>query len=158
MLRGILLSLFAGWFSALPSLAPGSEGTRADSRKTKTVTVTGCLTEGPQPNTFLLARVPDPLVDPLVIGVSGSVPTVTYQLTSGKDLRVHLGHRVEITGKAPVTPEAALKVKEAEAREEKPSGQPATKVEIKEELAIAVRPLTVEAVRVVAPTCLEKEP
>jgi hypothetical protein len=85
MWHGISVSLVVAWFSVIAAPAQDTGRNPSASRKTMTVTVTGCLTEGPQPKTFLLARVPDPLVDPLVIGVVGGVPTVTYQLTGGKD-------------------------------------------------------------------------
>jgi hypothetical protein len=125
----------------------------ANSRETKTVTVTGCLTKGPQPNTFLLTKVPDSLVDPVVVRTTGVVPTVTYQLSGGKDLVVHVGHKIEITGKAPVKPEAAVEVEHAEIHRVVPEGQKPTSTEIKEKAAIAVRPLAVESVRAIAPSC-----
>jgi len=93
------------WLGGLPALAQNKKPSDAGSRETKTITVTGCLTQGPQPNGLLLTKVPDPLVDPVVVRAGGVIPTVTCQLSGGDDLlRVHVSHKLEITGKTPANP------------------------------------------------------
>jgi hypothetical protein len=138
-------------------MAQNQTSAAATSRETKTITVTGCLERGPQPKTFLLTKVPDPLVDPVVARTTGVVPTVTYQLSERQDLlAVHVGHRIEITGKTPLKPDAAVGVTDVEVHREVPAGREPTTTKATGKAAIAVRPLTVESVRAVAPTCFGK--
>jgi hypothetical protein len=153
MLRRILVSLVVLWFGPIAALAQNTSGASSSSRETKTVTVTGCLTKGPQPNTYVLTKVPDPLVDAVVARTSGVIPTVSYALSGGRDLTVHVGHKLEVTGKTSTKPLDAVKVHEVEVRKEEPARGRPTAIEVHENAAIAVRPLTVESVRAVVGEC-----
>ena len=130
--------------------APTSEKAKPDPRS---ITVTGCLERGPQANTFLLTRVPDPLVDSVTAAGGGAIPTVTYQLSGGQNLGAHVDHKIEVTGKGPLKPQAPVKVADSETKREQPAGSKTAQTEVKEQAAVAVRSLAVESIKIISTDC-----
>jgi len=67
------------------------EGAQKSADKGKTVTVTGCLAQGTEADTYTLTDTS-----------SKNKDKMTYKLTaaSGVDLKAHVGHKVTLTGKA----------------------------------------------------------
>jgi len=159
MSQKILLAVAVVWFSGSVTMA---QNTSTPLRAPKTendmriVTVTGCLERGPQAGSFLLSRVPDPLTDSVAAAAGSAVPTITYQLSGGQNLAPHLGHRVEITGKTPLKPQAPVKVADAETKHQAPVGNKTATTEVKEKAAISVRPLAVDSVRMISTDCAGK--
>ena len=85
----------------------------------------------------------------------GAIPTVTYQLSGGQNLGAHVGHKMEVTGRGPLKPQTPTKVTDTETKYTPPSKN-APAVEVKEKAAVAVRPLTVSSVKMIATDCLGK--
>jgi hypothetical protein len=117
MTRSITATLIAvGFAASLGAQAPYPEKQQPDKKATdersgKTITVSGCLREGDEPNTFVLANVDSttlvPRRDPSApaapsepAGTAGTAATTTVKLIGSTDinLKAHVGHRVEITG------------------------------------------------------------
>lgn len=155
----IFAQLFAMCLLAVPVMAQNtSTPVRSPEGKenTRTVTVTGCLERGAQPNTFVLSKAPDPLADSVAVASGAAAPTITYQLSGGQNLGTHLGHKVEVTGTTPLRPQTPRPITDTEKKTEQSSGKTTAVTEVKERAAIAVRPLTVQQVRMVAADCAAK--
>lgn len=80
-----------------------------DTRTSKTVTISGCLREGDEPNTYVLTNVDASALPPQrgttpseTAGTAGAAPaaTTTVRLIGSSDinLKPHVGHKVEVTG------------------------------------------------------------
>jgi hypothetical protein len=79
-----------------------------DARGGKTVTLSGCLREGEEPNTFVLANVDSTALPQRPAGspsepagtAGASAATATVKLIGSTDinLKPHVGHKVEVTG------------------------------------------------------------
>ena len=72
----------------------------ADKDKGKNITLTGCLGQGTDANTFTLTSASSK--DPTPASTKANPPSEkTYALTpaSGVDLKAHVGHKVTITGR-----------------------------------------------------------
>jgi hypothetical protein len=160
MSKGILGTVIAF------SLAVGLAAQTKQEQKTttggtnKTITITGCLQNGSQPNTFLLTKVQDPLTETVAIATSGSIPTVTYQLIGGTDLKSHVGQKLEVTGdtklgaKQDVATESKSSAKETPAPSAAKGGKaPTPTVETTEKVKVEVRTLTVKSFKMLSTTC-----
>jgi hypothetical protein len=107
--------LFSGaCLAAICAATLSAQGTTAQTgttdRKAETLTVTGCLRAGSEPNSFVLSDLewpdtPTPTgTSGTRTGTSGAPPAaasaVTLRLVDGPGLRLseHVGHKVEITG------------------------------------------------------------
>jgi len=157
MSRNTLLAVAVVCFGSIGAMAQNTTPQSSQAKRDPTlITVTGCLERGPQANTFMLTRVPDPLVDSVTAAGGGAIPTVTYQLSGGQNLGAHLGHKIEVTGKGPLKPQAAVKVTDAESKTEQSNGKTTARTEVKEKAAIAVRPLAVDSVRMISTDCSAK--
>jgi hypothetical protein len=143
-------------FGSMPGLAQTTTTPTTQSKANpRSLTVTGCLAKGADANTFLLTKVPDPLVDSVAASGGGAVPTVTYQLSGGQNLAAHVGHKVEITGRGPLKPQTPTKVTDTETKYAA-AGKNGPSAEVKEKAAIAVRPLMVESFKMVSVDCAGK--
>jgi hypothetical protein len=128
------------------------------------ITVTGCVEAGPN-NTFTLTAPADAAAKEAPTGTTATTPagskvakTISYTLNASKpdDLRPHVGHTVQVTGI-----EAAPQVttgstdKSAGAATQGTTGATGAKpkVETTAQTQIVVRQLTVNAVKMVSPTC-----
>jgi len=131
-----------------------------NKRDPKLLTVTGCLTEGTPAGTFLLTKVPDPLVASVAASGGGAIPTVTYQLSGGQNLRAHVGHKIEVTGRGPLNDQTPVKVVDTETKRPAADANTADKktpvTEIKEKAAVVVRPLAIESFKMVSTDCTAK--
>ena len=151
MSHRILIVVLALSFGALGrAQAPQTQ----PKRDPRLLTVTGCLAQGPSAGTFLLTKVPDPLVDAVAAAGGGAVPTVTYQLSGGQNLAAHLGHKIEVTGRGPLKDQTPVKVVDTEKKTATADG--AGTAEVKEKAAIAVRPLAVESFKMLSADCTSK--
>ena len=111
--------------SQTPSQPPAS----ASQDTMKTVTATGCLRAGDQPNSFVLSNVKwSDKAAGAATGTSGTAAAPAPSATSvklvgapaGENLTEHIGHTVEITGSiAPKSPSAAPPAGEQTARKDK---------------------------------------
>ena len=127
------------------------------------ITVTGCVEAGPN-NTFMLTAPADAAAKEAPTGTTATTPagskvakTITYTLSAKPDdLKAHVGHTVQVTGI-----EAAPQVttgstdKSAGAATQGTTGATGAKpkVETTAQTQIVVRQLTVNAVKMVSPTC-----
>src|SRR6266550_4063653 len=111
MSHRILIVLIALSFGAFPRAQTPQTQAKRDPRL---LTVTGCLAQGSSAGTFLLTKVPDPLVDAVAAAGGGAIPTVTYQLSGGQNLGPHLGHKIEVTGRGPLKDQTPVKVMNTE--------------------------------------------
>jgi hypothetical protein len=150
-------------FAAAPAAAQSTarststENQRSTDAK-KPVTVTGCLSAGPQKDTFTLTVAGRRQPGPAATGTSGStgsrapapvVPTIAYTLTSKSavDLKPHIGQEVQVTGiEPPVQATAAARSSTAGS-----SGQ--ATVSTTAQAKIVARQLEVQSLDVVAQTC-----
>ena len=126
---------------------------RDDDRKS--TTVVGCLQTGAQPNQFVLAATADPISKGVAVATSGAVPNVTYVLSGGSNLAAHVGHRVEITGRTSGDAQKAVSADSNVTRERIPN-KPDPKVETKEKIAIEMRDLQIESLKMVSTSCAAK--
>jgi hypothetical protein len=156
-LNRILFVLAALTFAVSVGFAQNSTpaASQAAKRDPKLLTVTGCLVQGSPAGTFLLTKVPDPLVASVTAAGGGAIPTVTYQLSGGQNLGAHVGHKVEITGHGPLNEQTPVKVVDSETKYKAP-GDKAPVAEVKEKAAVAVRPLTVETLKMISADCTGK--
>ena len=108
MLTGLSL---AATLATAGMLAADEAATRAES-----VTITGCLHAGQQPDSFVLTDVTD---------TKGMAGQVIYWLSSTKGLKEHVGHRISVTGPVVKVSQGEVEIKND------PAKDPAAKVEIK---------------------------
>jgi len=145
-------------FCVMPAKAqqPSSQQQKSSSNNDdlQTVTVVGCLQPGAQPNQFVLASMADPLAKGVAVAMSGAVPNVTYQLSGGSNLAAHVGHRVSITGATTGKAQKAVATSSSVKTAEAPG--PDTKVETKEKMAIELRDLRIESLKMVSTNCATK--
>jgi hypothetical protein len=127
--------------------------TKQDDRKP--TTVVGCLQTGAQPNQFVLSATADPLAKGVAVATTGAVPNVTYVLSGGTNLAAHVGHRVEITGRTSGSAQKASSTDSNVKRESVPN-KPDPKVETKEKIAIEMRDLQIESLKMVSTSCAAK--
>ncbi len=126
-MNGRMLAIAAGLGLTLATTAWAADtGASAAHKKSSGETYTGCLAKGDGPNEFMLTN------------VNGG--SEEYELIGGKDLKDHVGHKVEIEGKE-------ISATQAE-KAEKASG--ATKAGEKE---AAHEHLRVSSMRHIAETC-----
>jgi hypothetical protein len=121
----------------------------------KSITVTGCLRAGAQPNQFVLAATSDPLAKGVAVATSGAVPNVHYLLSGGSNLGAHLGHRVEVTGTSAGKSQKAETSDSSVTRTRVPNA-PDPKVETKERAEVEIRDLQVESLKMVSTNCEAK--
>ena len=155
MSHRILIALVVLSFGASPVFAQNTTPSSPQAqgkRDPKLLTVTGCLVQGNPANTFLLTKVPDPLVASVTAAGGGAIPTVTYQLSGGQNLAAHVGHKVEVTGRGPLNEQTPVKIVDSE----KEYKSPGAKAEVKEKAAVVVRPLAVETLKMVSADCSGK--
>jgi hypothetical protein len=126
--------------------------TPAKNDDLKPVTVVGCLQSGAQANQFVLAATADPIAKGVAVATSGSVPNVTYVLSGGSNLAAHVGHRVEITGRTSGNAQKA-ESSDANVKRERVPDKPDPKVETKEKIAIEMRDLQIESMKMVSTSC-----
>jgi len=126
--------------------------TPAKNDDLKPVTVVGCLQSGAQANQFVLAATADPIAKGVAVATSGSVPNVTYVLSGGSNLSAHVGHRVEITGRTSGNAQKA-ESSDATVKRERVPYKPDPKVETKEKIAIEMRDLQIESLKMVSTSC-----
>ena len=150
VLTGIALSVSA---TALAQQGAPTDRERDDDRKP--ITVVGCLQNGAVANQFVLMATPDPLAKGVAVATSGTVPNVTYQLTGGTNLGVHVGHRVEIAGRTSGKAQKAA-VGDSSVKRETIPGKPDPKVETSEKVALEVRDLQIESLKMVSTSCTAK--
>jgi hypothetical protein len=149
---GILTLTLAG---TACSHGTGESQRTGQAAKGEPVTVTGCLTAGPN-GTMVLTADPDEVVATAQRAASGARETFTYQLVGGQNLQEHVGKRVEVTGKLNerAGDEVELQSKSTTEREPKREGKDTeAQVESKEQIDLEVRDLQVEMVRPAAGTC-----
>ncbi len=132
----------------------GNTGVKAP-KTDKGVTVSGCLTAGPAPNTFLLTARPDPLTSEMQGTGGGPITTVTYQLEGGNldELRQWIGHVVEVKGTTSSKPAATVKSEQQSGEKGTTGTSGSAKVETKSNVKIDVRPLKVASARSVQNAC-----
>jgi len=141
--------------AAACSAASGDEraGGGRDSGSGDEVSVTGCLTAGPD-GRFALTAAPDAGVTATSRAMDDERDTHSYVLLGGDNLGAHLGKRVEVTG----TVSGKMQEVEQDSTKETqtaPAGRRDDRPEVKtkEEIDLEVRQLNVRQVRAVAPTC-----
>lgn len=140
-----------------PAREEGATG--AAGQAGEQVTATGCLSMNPESRLYVLTTSPDPMAAP-VGGLVHTPTTITYQLAGGEGLERHIGHEIEVTGRA--DQKAAQTAGEAEERTD-PARSPAVgggdqpEVETKTETRIRVVPMQVESFRVVSTACTSEE-
>ena len=149
VLAGLLLSVSATAF------AQQGTPTSAKDDDRKPITVVGCLQTGAQPNQFVLTATADPLAKGVAVATSGAVPNVTYQLSGGTNLGAHVGHRVEIAGRTTGKAQKMLAT-DSSVNRETISGKPDPKVETKEKVAIELRDLQIESLKMMSTSCSAK--
>jgi hypothetical protein len=149
-------TVILGVSAAACSSARGDERAGGDGATGSgdSVTISGCLTAGPDGN-FALTAAPDAAVATAARAMNDERETHTYVLLGGDNLTQHLGKRVEVVG----TIEG--KKQEMEQNSKKTTeGTPDSRdgdtptVKTKEEIDLEVRQLRVNTVRDVAPTCV----
>ena len=151
ILAALALSISATGYAQQESSTPAS---KTDDKKT--ITVTGCLQPGAQPNQFVLAATADPLAKGVAVATAGAVPNVTYQLSGGTNLAAHVGHRVEISGTTSGTAQKAVSADTSVVRTPDKPNSPDPKVEVKEKAAIELRDLQVQSLKMVSTDCAAK--
>lgn len=147
----IALSLSATASAQQPAAARPSKD---DDRKP--LTVVGCLQPGAQANQFVLATTADPLSKGVAVATSGAVPNVTYVLSGGTNLAAHVGHRVEISGRTTGKAQKAVSTDSSATKRVEIEGKPDPKVETKEKVAIEMRDLHIESMKMVSTSCAAK--
>ncbi len=123
----------------------------------QTVIVTGCVSQGSGPGSYVLTASQDPLASQMSQHVSGTVPTPTYQLVGRtSDLQGLVGHRVEVKGTTERQPEKTVDTGKEEKtqppRAEGTSGKsPTVTTQTKEK--VELRRLDVQTLRSVEGAC-----
>jgi len=79
-------------------------GTRAQAQTPKEHSMTGCLQQGAEPNTYLITD------------VEGNGPKTIGVVSSSANLAPHVGHKIQVTG-------TAVPAKEAEAEKNVPKAE-----------------------------------
>jgi hypothetical protein len=159
MSHKFLIDLAVLSFGAQSGLAQNTPAASSQTKRDpRLLTVTGCLQRGADANTFLLTKVPDPLVDAVAASGGGAVVTVTYQLSGGQNLAPHVGHKIEVTGRGPLKDQTPVKIADTETKYAPAgtAGKDTPKAEVKEKAAVAVRPLAVESFKMVSTDCAGK--
>lgn len=150
-----ILAIFALSVSATVNAQQADTKTTRQDNDRKPVTVVGCLRTGAQPNQFVLSATADPLAKGVAVATTGAVPNVTYVLSGGTNLAAHVGHRVEIAGRTSGGAQKAMSTDSNVKRESVPN-KPDPKVETKEKIAIEMRDLHIESLKMVSTSCAAK--
>src|SRR5260221_10565194 len=104
----LCLAALMGFGMALAAQNDANQLSQASTKssekdKGKTVTLTGCLKEGTDANTFNLTNVSGktPSAGSTSSTASSGAGDMTYSQTpaTGVDLKAHVGHRVQVTGR-----------------------------------------------------------
>jgi hypothetical protein len=137
------------------SAAPTAEANRPVGGPSDAVTVSGCLSGGPD-GRFVLTAAPDKGVTTAARPGMGERDTFSYVLVGGANLQQHVGKRVEVSG----TLAGHRQEVETEAKTEgqsRPTGTSGTrdqpKVDTKAEVDVEIRQLSVSAIRELDVTC-----
>ena len=150
-----ILAIFVLSVSATVNAQQADTKTTRKDDDRKPVTVVGCLQTGAQPNQFVLSATADPLAKGVAVATTGAVPNVTYVLSGGTNFAAHVGHRVEITGRTSGNAQKAVATDSNVKRESIPN-KPDPKVETKEKIAIEMRDLQIESLKMVSTSCAAK--
>jgi hypothetical protein len=114
-----VFAVTAGAQSTTPSQTPPPDPSQSQSamgskdKSSKSVTLSGCLREGDEPNTFVLANVDASKLSDMAssgspagstatsssqAGTSGSSMDNSVKLVGSTNLKDHVGHQIEVTG------------------------------------------------------------
>ncbi len=143
------------------SVSTTANAQQADTKTTKQdddrkpLTVVGCLQTGAQPSQFVLTATADQMAKGVAVATSGGVPNVTYVLSGGTNLAAHVGHRVEIAGRTTGKAQRA-EATDSNVKRERVPDKPDPKVETKEKIAIEMRDLQIESLKMVSTSCAAK--
>jgi hypothetical protein len=133
----------------------------------QTVTITGCVTAGPN-NTFTLTAASDAAAKEAPTGTTATTPagskvakTITYTLNASKpdELKGHVGHTVQVTGVEAPPQQVAAATTDRSTGAANTQGTAGTAggrkptVETTSQTQLVVRQLTVNAVKMVSSGC-----
>jgi hypothetical protein len=131
-------------------------GENRDTKSSDALTVTGCLTASARGDRFVLTPVKkDPLAEEMTTRTTDVVPTYTYELRGGTNLRAHVGQQVSITGVLDRGFEEDAEMdrdRETQVAPEKP-GAPKPTVETEEKADLELRRLQVKTVKSIGKPC-----
>jgi hypothetical protein len=120
------------------------------------VTVTGCLTANARGDRFVLTPLKrDPLSAEMTSRTTDAVPTYTYELSGGTNLRAHIGQQVSVTGKLDRGFEQDAEVDRDRQTQAAPASPNAPKptVETEEKAEVELRRLQVNTVKSIGKPC-----
>jgi hypothetical protein len=131
---------------------PTAEANRPVGGPSDAVTVSGCLSGGPD-GRFVLTAAPDKGVTTAARPGMAERDTFSYVLVGGANLQQHVGKRVEVSGTlAGRRQEVETEAKTGD-RPTGTSGSQPPKVETKAEVDVEIRQLNVSAIRELDATC-----
>ena len=136
---GVLVFVSAASVGAQQYPAPKSD----DKAAKDSLTVTGCVGAGTEPNTFILtkssaaaAAPAAPTTPPAATAPAPAADAVVYRLDSPEKVKGHLGHQIEVTGTLDETKTADAKEATPAPDAAKTAGtsgkQPSLKLKVKE--------------------------
>jgi hypothetical protein len=133
---GVLVFVSAASVGAQQYPAPKSD----DKAAKDSLTVTGCVGAGTEPNTFILtkssaaaAAPAAPTTPPAATAPAPAADAIVYRLDSPEKVKGHLGHQIEVTGTLDETKTAEAKpAPDAEKTAGTSGKQPSLKLKVKE--------------------------
>ena len=133
---GVLVFVSAASVGAQQYPAPKSD----DKAAKDSLTVTGCVSAGTEPNTFILtkssapaAAPAAPTTPPAAAAPAPAGDPVVYRLDSPEKVKAHLGHQIEVIGTLDETKTAEAKPAPDAPKTAGTSGkQPSLKLKVKE--------------------------
>jgi hypothetical protein len=142
-----------------PNPRQESASTQQKAQQTKSsdeLTVTGCLTASARGDRFVLTPLKsDPLAAEMTARTTDVVPTYTYELRGGTNLRAHIGQQVSVTGVLDRSYEKDTDIdreQESQAAPARP-GDPKPTVETEEKAELELRRLQVKTVTSIGKPC-----
>jgi hypothetical protein len=127
-----------------------------DKKSPDELTVTGCLTASARGDRFVLTPMKkDPLAAEMTTRTTDVVPTYTYELRGGTNLRAHIGQQVSVTGVLDRGYEKDTDIDREQETQAAPArpGDPTPTVETEEKAELELRRLQVKTVQSIGKPC-----
>jgi hypothetical protein len=136
---------------------PGQvRGAQQQTKSSDEITVTGCLTANARGDRFMLTPLKkDPLAAEMTTRTTDVVPTYTYELHGGSNLRAHVNQQVTVTGVLDRKYEKETEIdrdQETQAAPVRPDA-PKPTVETEEKAELELRRLQVNTVKSIGKPC-----
>jgi hypothetical protein len=150
------VSAIAAVLTLTPQISALNAQNPQQKKSSDEMTVTGCLTSSARGDRFVLTPTKrDPLAAEMTTRTSDVVPTYTYELRGGTNLRAHVGQQVSVTGVLDRGYEKDTDIDREQETQVAPArpGDPKPTVKTEEKAELELRRLQVKTVKSIGKPC-----